>query len=301
MIGSAVVDRLVRGRAVAVWDPSADAVQRAVAAGAVAVDQLSGLVDTPVVLMALPGPDQVRTVVTEIVDAARSTGVGPRVMVDLSTVDPTTSVGLAALTAEVGIGYLDAPILGRPDRCGRWTLPVGGPEAALELARPVLTELAARIVAVGDSGRGNIVKLLNNLMLGAINAITVETMVAAQRLGLDRGVYADTLAQSGAASVSGLFTELAPKIIAGDVSPTFSIDLLAKDNRLALAMVEATGLHLELASTPRPAEPRRAGSRARCAGHQRDGPAGRDGGRRWVGCARGTTVTPTPVPSPTEG
>lgn len=35
------------------------------------------------------------------------------------------------------------------------------------------------------------------------------------------------------------------------ISPTFGIDLLAKDNRLALAMAEATGLHLELASTPR--------------------------------------------------
>nr|WP_275588409.1 NAD-binding protein [Microlunatus panaciterrae] len=86
------------------------------------------------------------------------------------------------------------------------------------------------------------VKLLNNLMFGAINAITAETMGAAAHLGLDPGLYYTTLAESGAASVSNLFKEIAPKMVAGDWSPAFTIDLLAKDNRLALAMIEGAGL-----------------------------------------------------------
>lgn len=253
MIGSAIIERLVPDGPVLVWDPSPAARDRAVAAGASAVAQLSELVTASVVLLALPGPDQVRAVVTELLAGRDDHGdpdrSGLAVLVDLSTVDPTTTRDLAEQASAVGVGHLDAPILGRPHRCGQWTLPVGGSAESLAVAEPVLARLASRIVPVGESGQGNVVKLLNNLMFGAINAITVETMAAAERLGLDPGVYATTLAESGAASVSGLFTELAPKIISGDVSPTFSIDLLAKDNRLALAMIEPTGLRLELAET----------------------------------------------------
>ncbi len=244
-IGSAIVGQLVAEMAVAVWDPSAAAMARAVAGGASAAAGLGELAAAPVVLLALPGPTQVRTAVGELLAATAR----PTVIVDLSTVDPGTSIEMAAAADGVGVGYLDAPILGRPHRCGQWTLPVGGSADALDTARPVLSCLASRIVPVGGPGRGNVVKLLNNLMFGAINAITVETMAAAERLGLDPGLYATTLADSGAASVSGLFNELAPKLVAGDVTPTFSIDLLAKDNRLALAMVEEAGLELELAAT----------------------------------------------------
>lgn len=248
-IGSAIIERLLPDGPVLVWDPSPAARDRAVASGATAAPRLTDLVTAPIVLLALPGPDEVRAVVTELLAGLGDAVDQLRVVVDLSTVDPATTRDLAEQASELGVGYLDAPILGRPHRCGRWTLPVGGRAEILALAQPVLARLASRIVPVGESGQGNVVKLLNNLMFGAINAITVETMAAAQRLGLDPGVYARTLAESGAASVSGLFTELAPKIISGDVSPTFSIDLLAKDNRLALAMIEPTGLRLELAET----------------------------------------------------
>lgn len=51
-----------------------------------------------------------------------------------------------------------------------------------------------------------------------------------------------TLADSGAASVSNLFKEIAPKIVARDWSPAFTVDLLAKDNRLGVTMIEEVGL-----------------------------------------------------------
>lgn len=243
MIGSAVARALVPHHPVTVQDPSAEARQHAEEFGARAVRQLAEHGTPPIVLLALPGPDQVREVVAELLTAERR----PLVVVDHSTIDPDTTREVAALAAEHDVGHLDAPILGRPHRVGEWTLPVGGDAATLARVRGVLELLARRVVHVGPIGSGNVVKLLNNLMFGAINAITVETMATAARLGLDPAVYAETIADSGAASVSGLFRELAPKIVAEDHTPTFSVDLLTKDNQLAVEMARAAGIRLDVA------------------------------------------------------
>lgn len=246
-MGSAMAEALRPHTRLVVYDIDAVARERQQAAGASIADSPAEIaVEAGVVLLSLPGPADVRAVVTGafgLLSAARA----PAVIVDLSTVDPQTTQDMAAAAAVRGVGYLDAPVLGRPHRCGSWTLPVGGPAESLAMATPILQVLASRVIAVGGHGSGNVVKLLNNLMFGAINAITAETMAATKRLGLDPEVYYTTLADSGAASVSNLFREIAPKIVASDWSPAFTIDLLAKDNRLALDMIERAGLRPQVA------------------------------------------------------
>jgi 3-hydroxyisobutyrate dehydrogenase len=84
-------------------------------------------------------------------------------------------------------------------------------------------------------------------MFGAINAITVEILAAAARLGLDPRVLFQTIVESGAATVSNLFREIGPKILEEDWSATFSLALLEKDNRLGLEMSEAAGARMQVA------------------------------------------------------
>ena len=91
------------------------------------------------------------------------------------------------------------------------------------------------------------VKLLNNLMFGAINGIVVECMAAAPRLGLEPERFYNVIAESNAASVSNLFLELGPKIIERDFSPAFRVSLLDKDVRLGVAMLERAGVHPSVA------------------------------------------------------
>lgn len=240
-MGSAMADAVRPHHRLVVHDIDGTATSRQPADGAeVAASPLQVAERADVVLLSVPGPDEVRAVVAGA-DGILDAGYLPAVVVDLSTVDPQTTRDMAVAAATRGVGYLDAPVLGRPHRCGEWTLPVGGPEEVLAAAAPVLGLLANRVIRVGDHGIGNVLKLLNNLMLGAINAITAETMAAAGRLGLDPHIYYSTLADSGAASVSNLFREIAPKIVAADWSPAFTVDLLAKDNRLALEMIERAG------------------------------------------------------------
>ncbi len=199
------------------------------------------------ILLSLPGPAEVLEVVggREGILSARSRRC--RVIADLSTVDPATSERNARLAADLGLSYLDSPVLGRPHRCGQWTLVVGGEPSAIEKARPVLESLAARVIHIGPPGRGNVVKLLNNVMFGAINMVTAEVMAASPLLGVEPSVFFQAIAESGAATVSNLFKEIGPKIIAGDYEPAFSIDLLHKDISLAIASAERVGMPMLIA------------------------------------------------------
>lgn len=238
MGGLMVGGLLDAGHEVVVYDVSAAAVERAVGAGAKSAGSGAELgASSRVVLLSLPLPEHVAEVV------AGKTGLLTRpaeglILVDTSTMDPATTRQMAGQAAEAGVGYLDAPVLGRPEGFGNWCLPIGGDPEAMETARPVLEAIARTIIHVGASGSGHAIKLLNNLMFGAINAITVEAFAGAAAVGVSPQKFFDAVANSGAATVSPLFRQLAPKILEGDFSPTFTVDLLYKDNMLALRMLE---------------------------------------------------------------
>jgi 3-hydroxyisobutyrate dehydrogenase-like beta-hydroxyacid dehydrogenase len=90
-------------------------------------------------------------------------------------------------------------------------------------------------------GSGNIVKLLNNLMFGAINAITAEVMAVCASVGMNPQVFFETVSGSGAATVSNLFLELGPQMLDHNWEVKFSLDLLYKDNLLGIAMGQECG------------------------------------------------------------
>jgi 3-hydroxyisobutyrate dehydrogenase-like beta-hydroxyacid dehydrogenase len=229
------------GQRVLAYDVSSAAVTCAAAAGAVIATSSAEVgANAPVVLLSLPSPAHVASVV-EGDDGLLSRPRQNLVIVDTSTVDPDSSRRLAQRAEATGVAYLDAPVLGRPDACGRWTFPVGGDAQALERARPVLEALGA-VTHVGASGTGNAIKLLNNLMFGAINAISAEVMASCEAVGVSPRVFFETVAGSQAATVSPLFRQVGSKIVDGDFTPTFTIDLMHKDVSLALDMLATGGV-----------------------------------------------------------
>lgn len=241
-MGSRMIEHLVAaGHQVKVHDPDPRAAERATAYGATVFDSPAEAASgSDVCLLSLPTPDVVR------VAAGPGTGVLgasplPRVVADMSTIDPMTTRSMAAEMRQQGVGYLDTPVLGRPDRCGQWTLPVGGEAKDLAAAASTLRVVAANLVHVGPSGTGSAVKLLNNLMFAAINAVTAECLAGARHVGLDPAVFVRTIADSGAASVSNLFREIGPKMVEAEFSPAFTLELLHKDVGLAVSMLEDSG------------------------------------------------------------
>ena len=236
-----------KGFEVVGFDPVPEVRERAAAQGVtVAADAAAAVRDARVVLVSVPLPEHVAALAAGPLQAA-SPGT---VVVDLSTIDPETARAAHAGLTAYDVVYIDAPVLGRPDRCGAWTLVVGGPVGTVEQVTPLLEKtVAARVVHVGDVGAGSAVKLLNNLMFGAINAVTAEALTICRHSGVDPAVFVDAVAQSGAATVSNLFKELAPRMIAGDDDPTFALDLLAKDNRLALQLAQQKRTAAPIAAT----------------------------------------------------
>nr|WP_239000883.1 NAD(P)-dependent oxidoreductase [Jiangella asiatica] len=245
MGGRSAAAAVAAGYDVRGFDPSPAAREAAAAAGVRASDDAASVVaDADLVLVSVPRPEHVRALATEVLVKAPAGAI----VVDLSTIDPATARAAAGQLAESGVTYVDAPVLGRPATCGSWTLVCGGPAAAIDTVRTHLTAtVAAKVIHVGETGAGSVVKIANNLMFGAINAITAEAITLCQRSGVDARTFVDTVAESGAATVSNLFREIAPKMVTGDDDPAFALELLAKDNQLALDLAEASGAPAPLA------------------------------------------------------
>jgi 3-hydroxyisobutyrate dehydrogenase-like beta-hydroxyacid dehydrogenase len=219
------------------YDPSPEAQQRLNKVGATVAADLAGLARTAnITLMFLPGPKQVEDCVAGPEGLLAGAAPGS-VIVDSSTVDPATSSRMWELAKARGVGYLDAPVLGRPATVGNWTLPVGGAKEDVERCAPLFRLIAAKFLHIGGPGSGNKIKLLNQLMFSAINAMTAEMMAVAEKVGIAPKLLFETITSSQAGTVSNLFKELGERIAKENYEdPTFSVDLLAKDVRLAVEM-----------------------------------------------------------------
>lgn len=247
MGGRAAERAVAAGLSVTGYDPSEDSRARSSKAGVTVTDSASeATTNAQVILLFLPLPEDVLKLVNEHLIHAKS----GTTVVDLSTVDPGTSRTAALALAEKGITYLDAPVLGRPQGCGTWTLVVGGDEPDISgVSELLLATVAANVVRVGSTGAGSVVKLLNNLMFGAINSVTAEMLAICENNNVDPALFVDTISNSGAATVSKLFLDLAPRMVSGDDDPVFSLKLLAKDVKLALSLAESSGTRAPIAAT----------------------------------------------------
>src|SRR6202041_838474 len=100
--------------------------------------------------------------------------------------EPPRTRTLAARLRARGLSMLDAPVSGgvRGARAARLSVLVGGSEADLAQATPLLTAMAKTVIRVGDIGAGHAAKALNNLVSAATMSITVEALGIAEAFGI---------------------------------------------------------------------------------------------------------------------
>jgi 3-hydroxyisobutyrate dehydrogenase len=221
---------LAAGHPVQACDPSPDALERAVARGASrAGSPRQAAAAASIVLLSLPAPAVVEEVVTGSDGVLAGLAPGG-VIVDTSTIDPTTTRRLSERAAEQGSTFLDAPVSGgvMKAQTGELTIMVGGDEAALERCGPVLVHLGSRVVHVGPSGSGQVAKLCNNMLLAIIVGGLAETLVMGAKAGVDARVLSDIVRTSTGANWM-LDNWLPLTTFADDYAPRFSLDLLHKD------------------------------------------------------------------------
>nr|HET6901183.1 NAD(P)-dependent oxidoreductase [Ktedonobacteraceae bacterium] len=172
------------------------------------------------------------------------------IIIDMSTIAPTVSQKMAEAAAARGAHFLDAPVSGGSQGAinGTLTIMVGGEREVFEQARPVLEAMGKKenIFYVGSHGSGEVVKIVNNMLVGAIAAATAEAFVLGVKAGTDVETMAKVVGVSTGASWQ-LSNQFPLRAFNGSFQPGFMTNLLHKD--LGLALDLAAELQTPLALT----------------------------------------------------
>ena len=166
------------------------------------------------------------------------------VLVESSTLTVGWIGQLFREVAARGCELLDAPVTGSKSQAasGELVFLVGGAAAALETARPALAAMSRAILHVGGSGRGTLLKLVNNFLCGVQAASLAEALALIERSGLDRAKSLELLTTG--APGSPLVKTLSARMTARDYTPNFLLRLMAKDLTYALGEGRRYGLDL---------------------------------------------------------
>jgi 3-hydroxyisobutyrate dehydrogenase-like beta-hydroxyacid dehydrogenase len=249
-MGGAMVATLRRaGFPVRVWNRSADAAAEvAERTGAEASAMLTdAIADANVVISSLA--DDAAVLETYSGPAGLASGLHEgQIVLEMSTISPRTVRRVGSLVAERAATLLDAPVSGSVPTVekGELTIMVGGPESALDRARPVLDALAAKVFHVGELGAGATVKLAVNALVHTIDVGLSEALVLAEKAGVDRTAAYDVFASGAAAAPFVLYKREAFEH--PDAAPlTFSLDLMAKDLDLILDLAGEVGARMDQA------------------------------------------------------
>ena len=119
-------------------------------------------------------------------------------IIDSSTIAAATSQKVAKAAEAAGVAFIDAPVSGGTGGAiaGTLTFIVGGSEANLERARPVLEKMGANIFHAGSVGAGQTAKICNNMLLGILMAGTSEAIALGVANGLDPKVLSEIMRRS---------------------------------------------------------------------------------------------------------
>ncbi|MFC1899080.1 2-hydroxy-3-oxopropionate reductase [Chloroflexota bacterium] len=171
------------------------------------------------------------------------------VVIDMSTISPQATEKIAERLKEKGAHMLDAPVSGGDQGAinGTLSIMVGGDTAIFECCRPVFEAMGKTITHVGVNGMGQTVKLMNQILVSCTLNAVVESLIFAQKSGVDLEKAIEAV--KGGAAGSWQLSNLAPRIIERDFRPGFMVDLLQKDLNLIMGAAEALKVPLPVTST----------------------------------------------------
>ena len=191
--------------------------------------------------------DDAAVTATYLADDGLIAGVQPGgVVCDLSTIAPATVRGLTPLVAQKGATLIDTPVSGSVSvvESGTLTLMVGGDQAALERARPVLETFAKSIFHLGDVGAGATMKLVVNSLIHSLNVAVSEALVLAEKAGLDRQAAYEVF-EAGATGAPYVKYKRAAFLKPGEVPVAFTLALVAKDQSLIHDLAQQVGARMD--------------------------------------------------------
>lgn len=229
------------------FDRSADAMASVAKEGAEIANSAAEIAsEADIVILSLPDGKAVESTISDIIGHLKP----GQIIIDTSTSPVDLTREMAARVRATGAEYLDAPIARTRQAAENGTLSimVGGEASAFERVRPILECMGEEITHCGAVGNGQIVKILNNMVLfQTVNALS-EALAIASLAGVTGDTLFDVFSKGSADSFA--LRNHGEKALLKDSFPlrAFSTDYARKDNTYAIALAQSVGV------TPRGAQ-----------------------------------------------
>lgn len=200
-----------------------------------------------VISMVVDGP-QVLALAGELANSGHGEG---RLLVDMSTIGPEAARGASAVLAAAGWGFMDAPVTGSSPKAadGTLTIMAGGPAEAFARVRPLFDAMGALVLHVGDTGQGQMVKLINNATAAANTAAAAQALIVGAATGVDLDALVQVM-NAGSGGSAALALKAGP-MREHDYTTLFKLEHMLKDVRLCLEEAQRAGVPFAAASAAR--------------------------------------------------
>jgi len=254
-MGRPMASNLVRkGAGLLVHDRNPDPVSALAALGAGAASSVADVAaQSDVVFTMLPTSASVEEVIAGPAGVLAQ-GRSGTVIVDMSTIDPFVTDRLATMAADRGMAFVDAPVgrLASHAERGECLFMVGADADTFARVKPPLEAMGTTIHHCGGVGTGMRTKLVNNYLAIVSCQLNAEAIALSQRFGLTLEKTLDVI--HGTTATNGQLKIAWPlKVLKGDVSPGFTIDLAHKDLTLIVEAANAVKVPVPIAAVAREA------------------------------------------------
>jgi 3-hydroxyisobutyrate dehydrogenase-like beta-hydroxyacid dehydrogenase len=247
MGGHVAANLLKAGHSVTVWNRSQGPVQELVAKGAVAAKAPEDALQGDAVFSMLAN-DAVMAEVG-LAGALLDKAAKGLVHVNLATISVEFAKQLQAAHKARGLGYLSAPVFGRPEMAetGQLVAVVAGDAAALAKMGSVFEAVTSRIVPVGDEAeKANLFKICGNFMIASELEAIGEAFALLRKGGVDPALFHDVMA--GRLFTGAVFKAYGLMVLNHQYEPAgFALTLGLKDVNLARSAASGLGVEMPIA------------------------------------------------------
>jgi len=251
-MGEAMAKRLVKaGHDVSVWNRTASKAAPLAEVGAKIVATKQDLSSCDIVFTMVSTTDDLKEVL--FAEGGLLSGKGkPRIVVDSSSISQEGSVEVRERLEAMGVGYLCSPVSGNAKvaKAGKLLQVASGPKALYDEVEPCLQAMARRVMWVGEGELARVWKIAHNTMFGVIIQNLCEITVMAEKAGIPRHVFLESINDS---VLGSMYTRYKTPVLTNLTfeQVTFTPKLLLKDMDLGLGAAKAYGVPMPAAAATR--------------------------------------------------
>lgn len=178
------------------YDINASQVEKLTLLGAVPCESSAEIAQkSDVIISMVPKSEHVQAVYSEVLPHITS----GKICIDMSTIDPSVSIETANKVKAMGGSFADAPVVkSKPAAiAGKLGILVGCDKELFPTIEPILKYMGENVIYMGSNGKGLVMKICHNTLVGQIQNGVNETMNLAVKAGIDIDDYTAAIAAGG--------------------------------------------------------------------------------------------------------